>query len=347
MSRARLLIGLAVGLGLGALAYQWAAHDRPYGAPSRHRDAGVAAAAAAPDASPPPVGDAAMTIAVVDARTGAPLPDVTIELRRPGEALATTAISGGDGLAGLPIAAGRWQVAARRGGAPLVLTEAADWTIDALAVPDPIVRALPAADVPPPELPPAPTGHGTLVGEVTLAGARPYDLIVTPFFLGDYGPGRPVVRDRVPAPLPLPPRRFLGTAGRFRWDGLAPGSYAVWLVVPDRGAAIVRATVTADLAGNASAALAPSASVSGRAADDRGAELGGVTIGAVVDGLTLATVASDAHGTWVIPDLPAGAARLVASSPGCIGDRPTVTLTAGQRTVQALGLLCNAATSTP
>ena len=41
------------------------------------------------------------------------------------------------------------------------------------------------------------------------------------------------------------------------------------------------------------------------------------------------------------------AARLFASSPGCIGDRPTVTLTAGQRTVQALGLLCTAATSTP
>lgn len=349
MSRARLLIGLAVGLGLGVLAYQWAAHDRPYGAARpRHPDAGVVAAVDAPAASPPPVADAAMTIAVVDARTGAPLTDVTVELRRPGEALPITAVSGGDGLAGLPIAAGRWQLAARRGGAPLVLTEAADWTIDALAVPDPIVRALPAADVPPPpELPPAPTGHGALVGEVTLAGARPYDLIVTPFFLGDYGPGHPVVRDRVPVPLPLPARRFLGTAGRFRWDDLAPGSYAVWLVVPDRGAAIVRATVAADLAGNASAALAPSASLSGRAADDRGAELAGVTISAVVDGLTLATVASDAHGTWVIPDLPAGAARLFASSPGCIGDRPTVTLTAGQRTVQALGLLCTAATSTP
>ncbi|MBK7192296.1 MAG: carboxypeptidase regulatory-like domain-containing protein [Myxococcales bacterium] len=348
MSRARLLIGLAVGLGLGALAYQWAAHDRPYGAAPPHRDAGVAAAAVAPDASPPPVADATVTIAVVDARTGAALPDVTVELRRPGEALATTAVSGGDGLAGLPITAGRWQLTARRGGAPLVLTEAADWTIDALAVPDPIVRALPAADVPPPpELPPPPTGHGTLVGEVTLAGAHPYDLIVTPFFLGDYGPGHPVVRDRVPVPIPLPARRFLGSAGRFRWDDLAPGSYAVWLVVPDRGAAIVRATVTADLAGNASAALPPAASVSGRAADDRGAELAAVVISAAIDGLTLATVQSDAHGTWVIPDLPAGAARLSASSPGCIGDRPTVTLTAGQRTVQALGLLCTAATSTP
>ncbi len=346
MSRARLWIGLAFGLGLGALAYRWAAHDRPYNAPSPRRDAGAAATADA--ASPPPPADATITIAVVDARTGAPLPDVAIALRRPGEVVPRRAVSDRDGQAGLPLAAGRWQLEATRGGAPLVLTEAADWTVDALALPAPVVRALPAAEVPPPpELPPLPAGRGALVGEVTLAGARPYDLIVTPFFLGDYGPGHPVVRDRVPAPIPLPARRFLGTAGRFRWDDLAPGTYAVWLVAPDRGAAIVRATVTADLAGNASAALAPAASVSGRAVDDRGAELAGVTIAATVDGLPLAAVRSDAHGTWLIADLPAGAARLAASSPGCIDDRPTVALVAGQRTIHALGLLCEASASTP
>ena len=237
---------------------------------------------------------------------------------------------------------------ASRGGAPLVLTEAADWTVDAVALPNPIVRVLPAADLPPPpELPPPPSGAGTLVGEVKVAGAYPYDLIVTPFYLGDFGPGHPVVRDRVPAPIPLPSRRVLGTVGRFRWDELAPGTYAVWLVVPDRGAAIVRATVTAALAGNASADLPLAASVSGRVADDRGGELAGATIRVVVDGLTLTATQSDAHGTWVIPDLPAGDVQLFASSPGCIGDRPAVTLAAGKRTVHALGLLCTTATSTP
>ena len=165
-------------------------------------------------------------------------------------------------------------------------------------------------------------------------------MIVTPFYLGDFGPGRPVVRDHVPQPTPLPSRRFVGTAGQFRWDGLAPGSYAVHVVAPDRGVAMVRAQVTAALAGNASAALAPAASIAGRAVDDRGVELAGVEIAVRVDELPLALVTTDAHGTFLAPDLPPGAARIIARMPGCIGDRPTVTLAAGQRVTQPLGLLC-------
>ncbi|MBK9035245.1 MAG: carboxypeptidase regulatory-like domain-containing protein [Myxococcales bacterium] len=347
MTRLRVWIALALGLGLGAVAYRWAAHDRPFDAPRarRSRDAGVATRApVAPVVAATAPRGPTLPIAVIDARAGTALADVTLTLRRAdggGAIVVLTATTDPLGRAALALGEGRWQVAATRGGAPLVLTDAEDWTVGAALDPELIVRAVPAAEVPPPrELPPVPPGAGALVGEVTLAGARPADLIVTPIFLGDFGPGHPVVRDRVPQPTPLPPRRFVGTGGSFRWDGLAPGSYAVLVVAPDRGVALVRAMVTADLAGNASSALAPAAGVAGRALDDRGAELAGVEIVVWVGDLRLAAVTTDAHGTFLVPDLPAGPAKLVASRPGCIGDRPTLTLVAGQRAMQPLGLLC-------
>lgn len=345
MARLRLVLALAIGLALGAVALSWVSHDRPFDAPRAHRhaDAGVAVttnAATVTATALAPTG-AGVEVALVDARLGAPLAAVELAARTDGALAAITATTDDAGHARLPIAAGRWQVTATRGGAPLVLTSAEDWQLGPGDGPALIVRALPSAEVPPPlELPAVPPGPGALVGVVTLEGVHVSELIVTPIYLGDVGPGRTVVRDRVPQPTPLPARRFVRAAGVFRWDGLATGSYAVLVVAPDRGAAIVRTTVTADLAGDASVALAPAASLAGRAVDDHSNELPDTTIAVRQAGLPLARVTTDARGTFAVPDLPPGPIELVARHADCIGDSPAVTLVAGTRTTVPLGLLC-------
>lgn len=342
------MLTLAIGLALGVLALRWASHDRPIDAPRPphlRRDAGVVAMPdAAPTATLPAPTGPGVEVALVDARLGAPLAAVELAARVDGALAAITATTDDDGHARLPIAPGRWHVTATRGGAPLVLTAAEDWDLAPGDGPALTVRALPAAEVPPPlELPAVPPGPGALVGAVTLDGVHVGELIVTPIFLGDVGTGRPVVRDRVPQPTPLPPRRFVHAAGVFRWDGLATGSYLVMIVAPDRGIALVRTTVTADLAGDASATLAPAASLAGRAVDDHGNELADTTITVRQAGLVLARVGTDSRGTFVVPELPPGPVELAARHADCIGDSPAVTLIAGQRTTVPLGLLCGPA----
>lgn len=337
-----MVLALAIGLALGAVAYSWVARDRPIDAPRppHRRDAGVTAAVDAAATAPAPTG-AGVEISLVDARLGTPLPAVELAARTADALAAITATTDDAGHARLPIAVGRWQLAATRGGAPLVLTSAEDWTLAPGDGPAVVVRALPAAEVPPPlDLPAIPPGPGTLVGVVTLDGARVDELVVTPIYLGDVGPGRPVVRDRVPQPTPLAARRFLRAAGVFRWDGLATGTYAVLIVAPDRGATIVRATVTADLAGDASATLAAAASLAGRAVDDRGGDLADTTISVQVGDLPLARTTTDARGTFLVPDLPPGPLVLAARHADCIGDTRAVTLVAGARATVPLGLAC-------
>lgn len=340
MARLRLLLIGAIGLAAGTFAYRWASSDQPYDAPPpRPAAPPPAAAPLEPGAARPAVPDGpAVPLAVVDAQSALAVPGVIVTAEN--ETQLGDSTSDADGRATMPRTAGRWRVGAvDRDGDPLAIAGGTDWQLG--ATPPPVVTVRVARSLPPrPDQPPLAPGFGALVGVVTVAGARAADVIVTPFFLGDFGPGHAVARDTVPAPIAVAPRRFVGTSGLFRLDGLAPGTYAAIIVAPGRGAAIVRATVLADLAGNLSADLQPAASLSGAVTDQRGALLSGAVVRVAAGGVVVDTVYSTRDGTYALHDLPPGPVELSAAAPRCTGDRVALDLPAGQRTVRALGLVC-------
>jgi len=362
VARLRLFVFGALGLGAGVVAYQWAGSDRPYDAPPGPRalDAGPAARVVAPPAPvvpDPPLADI-VTLALLDEATQAPLAGAAITAGLDGSSTSSSAIAAADGTALLPVTPGRWHLSATAAdGTPLTLVGADDWqlgdtpppTVPVLLAPgdgelvgEP--RAPSAGDPVPPgaasTVDPVPPGAAALVGIATLAGARVADVIVTPILVGDFGPGHAVTLARVPGPVGLPPRRFVGTAGLFRFDGLAPGTYAALIVSPGHGAALGRATTTDTLAGNLSVALSPSASLSGAVTDQRGSTISAATVRVRSGTLLLATTRTTSAGTYAFHDLPPGELTVEARSGTCIGDHAKLTLPAGQRSLRPLGLLC-------
>ncbi|MEZ4399308.1 MAG: carboxypeptidase-like regulatory domain-containing protein [Kofleriaceae bacterium] len=335
MARAQTWLGGAIGLVGTVLAVRWAMHDRPIDAPAA-RPARPEPRVAAPrtGAGTARLDVAGLAVEIVDGRTGAPWPDAALAIGAAASVGPTLAQAAGPGLA-------RYPAVAVTGPSLLAVLGGVDWTIGPSPPPLVTVRAVPLAALPEPHaVPAAPTGAGRVVGVVTQDGARVADVAVTLWFLGDVGPGRPVTRDRIPQPLPVATRRFIGTAGVIAFDQLAPGSYAAVVVAPGRGAAVARATVVDDLAGDLSIALGPAATVAGVVVDERHAPVAGATVIVRAGDLPLAEVTSDATGAYAAPDLPAVAVDVAGRHPACIGDHRALGLPAGQLAHAPLGLLC-------
>ena len=316
------------------------AHPRRVVAPA---DAGVVPAVPPPPVPAPPQPDVAPGgghgVTVRDDATSAPAA-ATLIARDAGGRVVEAAI-GVDGQGALALAPGTWTVEARdAGGRPLEQPRGGRWTVGANPPPWIEVRtATPRAAAAPP---PPPAGTAQLVGVATLDGTHPADVVVTPIFLGGFGPGHAVTHERVPTAVTLPPRRFIGTGGAWRLDDLPPGGYAVHVVVPWRAAALVRATAAADVAGDASATLSASVRLSGAVLDQRGAELAGATVRVLAGELELARLTTDARGAFRALDVPAGATTVEARAPGCYGDRKAETYAPGTDVRVTLALVCEA-----
>jgi len=331
----RALIVVAIVITAGAVA--WIAWPRG-AAPPAARDAGVARAVPPPVRVPDRSGAAgpAVRFALRD-RKGAPVAGVDVRAAPPSGALAS-ATSGSDGTVTLPLGPGRWHltVAEHR------VAGAADLEIDGPIAHDVAILVDPA-EAPPPE--PEDLGRdrsGGLTGVITGGGAHLDDVTIAPTYLGAFGPGKPVKHDRLPHPIAIPPRRFLGAPAGYKWPELPAGGYDLVVTSPGWGAAHLRATVEPTGWGVGTVELVPAGSISGVVQDGRGVAVSGVTVRAEVDDHLVDEATTGGDGIYVVDELPAGVVTLSArvGHDACTPARDIVTVEAGKRATHRIEMVC-------
>ncbi|MCE9575078.1 MAG: carboxypeptidase-like regulatory domain-containing protein [Deltaproteobacteria bacterium] len=338
MSGPRLLF-VAAGAGVIAAVAWW---QWPRSAPSiaSARDAGAAPVARVPDVRKPdntawsPADGVALDVR--DER-GAAAAGALVRATRDGGIVAEAATDDA-GRVVLPLTPGRWHVDI----ADHVVEGAATLELDVPPA-TPVALVAEIGDAVAEAAPPAPGASPSgVVGVVTAGGARLADFTVAPVFLGGVGPGRPVVNDRIPQPIALPARRYLGTAGAFRWEGLAPGTYLLHVGSPGYGTGAVRVNAIAGGFGDGSIALAPAASLSGTVSDGRAVPIANVMVRATVDGAVVAQARTSSDGIYLLEGLPAGPVVVsVATSKGeCTADDTPLTVAAGARTTRRIEMTC-------
>jgi hypothetical protein len=332
---AALIVGI---LAIAAIAYlAWpAAHDRVASSPDARTAALPRLPVRKPDNVTAPSG-LSVRFALRD-RKGAPLGGVELTAT-PEHGAPSSATSGDDGIAALPLGVGRWHLAAAghaiAGADEVELAAAIDHEVplrlDPEAEPPPAPEDLGVAD-----------RSGGLTGVVTGGGAHLADVTVAPTYLGGYGPGHPVVHDRAPHPIAIPPRRFLGAPSGYTWRDLPPGGYDLFVSSPGWGTTHVRANVEPTGFGVGSVALLPAASVSGAVQDGRGAPVSGAIVHAEVDGRTIDQALTGADGIYLLDELPAGVITLAARFPKdiCLPASDIVTVAAGKRTTHRIEMTC-------
>ncbi len=307
-------------------------------------DAGAAAvvAPALLPTAPLPAGTG-VNLVVQDDTGSAPRAAVLTATGADGREVVAQVGPGGQGT--LAIAPGAWTIAARTpDGAPLAVTRASAWQLGEQPPPwiDVRLAAVGAEVVAAP-----PSGPARLIGIATVDGARPADLIVTPIWLGGFGPGHAVTHDRIPQAIVLPARRFIGTGGAWSLEGVPAGGYALLVVVPWRGAALVRATATGELAGDGSAALTGAVQLSGSVLDQRGSEIDGATVSIRYGDLALAHTTTGSRGEFRFFDLPAGEVTIDARASGCFGEYKSETVAPGTDARVNLAIVCDLPAAPP
>jgi hypothetical protein len=205
-----------------------------------------------------------------------------------------------------------------------------------------VARAMPEPFATPEAAPDAPSG--SIAGVVTAAGARVGDVTVELVQLATFGPGRPVTREGPPGAVDdvrLPPRRFVGTAGAVRIDGLQPGSYLAIVHSRGSGARLVPATVAVGPPADISTDLPAWASIGGsvkNGLDDT--PVADAVLRLRVDGVVVRATVSDARGVYVLDNIPVpGMAELELEAPGCTADPLPIRLSI-ERTTRVIVATC-------